>query len=164
MGSHRRHRIGKNRGALLVSNSEDGEKVPDSRSQPECSEGEVVCLRGGAALRWTLANEASFILTSSGYGSSPREHLALESLAELRTLCGDDSTLGYRGCDHNLHYFVLVDQRIVSIPRHQWHVTAMPVGLGWCIPLVFEDERLIVPPRNWAAEADLSSLQWTLSP
>lgn len=155
VGNRQRHRIGKGRKAIIAC-TEDSDSHRDSK-------GEVVCLNGGAAMRWKTDREEPIVMASSGHASAPREHLPLTTLEDLASYCGPGWTIGYCGCDHSSHYFVTSDGQNISIPKAHWHVTAMPVGLGWCIPLVFEDGRLVIPSRHWASEVDLTSLQWTLS-
>ncbi|XZE53510.1 hypothetical protein SH139x_005259 [Planctomycetaceae bacterium SH139] len=123
---------------------------------------EAVRLPGGVAFRWDSAGAGVFILAALGCASVPLVQQHVANLAELSCLAESATPLGYRGCDERYHYFRLPAGNNVSLPRECWQVSAMPVKLGWCIPLVFEQDRLVIPSSEWSLAADLNSLQWTL--
>lgn len=133
-----------------------------STGQWRSTASEAVRLPGGVAFRWDSAGAGVFILAALGCASVPLVQQHLANLAELSCLTEPATPLGYRGCDERYHYFRLPAGNNVSLPRECWQVSAMPVKLGWCIPLVFEQDRLVIPSSEWSLEADLNSLQWTL--
>jgi len=130
--------------------------------QRRSTSSEAVRLPGGVAFRWDSAGAGVFILAALGCASVPLVQQHLANLAELSCLAEPAQPLGYRGCDERYHYFRLPAGNNVSLPRECWQVSTMPVKLGWCIPLVFEQDRLVIPSSEWSLEADLNSLQWTL--
>lgn len=133
-------------------------------SSPENARIERVApLRGGAILRWETEDEEVFLLGSRGGPVAAPETLhQLDDLAELRKRVPPETAVGYRGCDRVYHYFCLPTGAGYCLPRQAWAVTTMPVTLGFCIPLVFAGERLVIPPREWSTRLDLPSLQWIL--
>ena len=140
------------------------QRIGEARGE-EPQAGEItgaVRLPGGVAFRWETAGAGALILAALGCASVPSVLLQVHDLAELQQWAAPGCPIGYRGCDDTRHYFLMRSGVSISLPLHGWHVTAMPVTLGWCIPLMFEADRLIVPPREWSINADLHSLQWAL--
>lgn len=138
---------------------------PESGSHPSESSriDGVAPLRGGAVLRWQTADDGVFLLGSRGGSVAPPERMEhLADLAELSKRIPAETAVGYRGCDRVYHYFCAPTGAGYCLPRRAWSVTTMPVTLGFCIPLVFAGERLMVPPRDWSTQLDLLSLQWIL--
>lgn len=131
-------------------------------SVPE-PEDTVRCLIGGAAFRWKAIDDQWFVMTSSGWDRQPHCTTHLEDLHALQKKVPRDSPVGYRGCDKDCHYFSLPGGESFTIPRAAWDVMALPRSLGWCIPLVFEAQRLVIPDSTWAAHIDLTTLQWTVN-
>jgi len=123
----------------------------------------VRCLTGGAAFRWKAIDDQWFVMTSSGWDRQPHCTIHLEDLHALQKKVPRDSAVGYRGCDKDCHYFSLPGGESFTIPRAAWDVMALPRSLGWCIPLVFEAARLVIPDSTWAAHIDLTTLQWTVN-
>lgn len=127
-------------------------------------------LAGGVIYRWETA--AAGVLVLAAFGCSvipPVTSGNFGDLAQLRSFIVDleegfHNPIGYRGCDDCYHYFCISNGKAYTVPREAWRVTAMPVALGFCIPLVFSDEgRLEMPPSTWSQGVNLASLQWTLS-
>jgi hypothetical protein len=120
-------------------------------------------LRGGAVFRWESTSAGILILAALGAAVAPppvTRHL--ETLGQLCVLSEPTLLVGYRGCDKLKHYFVLPACSPCSIPLEQWSVSAMPVELGFCIPLIFQGERLAIPPAEWSLGIELVSLQWAI--
>ncbi|WP_164100757.1 hypothetical protein [Candidatus Laterigemmans baculatus] len=125
----------------------------------------VAPLRGGAVLRWESDGEDVFVLGSHGGPvAAPKAVEPLADLAALKERVPTESPVGYRGCDRAYHYFCVPAGNGYRLPRRAWAVTTMPVTLGFCIPLVFAGERLVIPSREWSSRLDLPSLQWILDP
>lgn len=120
-------------------------------------------LRGGAILRWRTEGAGVLVMASLG-GPAPPPSLVqqLRSLDDLRQIIPAATPVGYRGCDGTYHYFCVPSGGAYGVPRAAWDITPLPVTLGFCIPLVFDRERLVIPPSDWSLRLDLLSLQWTL--
>lgn len=120
-------------------------------------------LRGGAILRWRTPRAGVLVLASLGGPAAPPTLISrLENLEDLRQMVPAATPVGYRGCDAAYHYFRLPAGGAYGIPRSSWKITPMPVTLGFCIPLIFNENRLVIPPPDWSLRLDLLSLQWTL--
>ena len=158
VGKSNSQRTGKGSGELPGSLAR-AETSPTQGTPPQSK---VECLQGGAAFRWETAGAGVLILASLGCAAAPLDTMFLPDLQALSARVPAGWPVGYRGCDDSRHYFCSPTGEAFSLPRRCWTITAMPVQLGWCIPLLFEEERLVVPPKNWSSEVDLGSLQWTL--
>lgn len=120
-------------------------------------------LRGGAILRWrTNADEVLVLASLGGPAAPPTLVQRLGTLEDLRQIIPASTPVGYRGCDAAYHYFRVPSGGAYGVPRSAWHITPMPVTLGFCIPLVFDETRLVIPSPEWSLRLDLLSLQWTL--
>lgn len=120
-------------------------------------------LRGGAILRWRTDGAGVLILASLGGPAAPPTLASrLGTLDDLRRVVPPSTPVGYRGCDAEYHYFRLPSGDAYGVPLGAWKITPMPVSLGFCIPLIFDDARLVIPPSDWSLRLDLLSLQWTL--
>ena len=122
----------------------------------------VTRLPGGVAFRWETTGAGVLILAALGCASIPSIDQHLSDMAQLQAITPAGLPVGYRGSDQQYHYFLLQDGGNVALPRDGWHVTNMPVTLGWCIPLVFDRDRLVIPSSEWSSRIDLNSLQWAL--
>jgi hypothetical protein len=151
--------------SLVVPLGAPGESPPSGPTFDEpqsTSRGSAVRLRGGVAFRWESAGAGVLILAALGCATVPRPDAGLATLGELKHRLGESALVGYRGCDQQLHYFCSVDGRTFSLPRAAWQVQELPVTLGWCLPLQFENDRLVSLPAARARHVDLHALQWAL--
>ena len=120
-------------------------------------------LRGGAAFRWESATAGVLILAALGcHAPAPTMVRQVDSLVHLAILAGAEAIVGYRGSDDHSHYFALPQGKPCAVPRQRWNVTFLPVTLGLCLPLYFDQGQLTVPPQEWSMQIDLASLQWTI--
>lgn len=134
-----------------------------SRDRCDAEVTTAAVLRGGAILRWRTDGAGVLVLASLGGPATPPTLVKrLEKLDDLRRIIPADSPVGYRGCDAVYHYFRVPAGGAYGVPRSAWNITPMPVTLGFCIPLIFDHSRLVIPPPDWSLRLDLISLQWTL--
>jgi hypothetical protein len=120
-------------------------------------------LRGGAVFRWESTAAGVLILAALGCTVSPPEvQRHLDGLAHMSEFVGPAGVVGYRGSNTDYHFFATPDGITLTIPKLCWTITNMPVELGLCLPLAFDDGQLGIPSSQWAMDVDLASLQWAI--